>query len=1281
MKIVPLSPPRSASAICSALSLLLLTLACPCLLAQPANKGYQNIQDNVPSHALPTVNANLAGLRPFTPTPEPPAPEANLQVIQDTVRMRAAEFIDAKFDRGPPAVLTNRSSVSDGLEYVLAALHKNSDAATVAAANGLLVDILNFTSWTDPQETPTAAVGIYFEIPMVLELWYLFNSQSERFPGRLTTGSGGSEPALKAWFYNTLRRSKEVSADDASLSNLWTIIDSENHDVIRKGTVFLMASALRSDPAYQNLLVRDGLTTVEETSVLWENYFIRWFNARVRKGLLVEMASPTYFKYTSAMVYLLRDYAPNPTIRSHADQFLTLLFADYALEYSQGTRAGAKTRTYMDEAYNINGQQDSIYRYSKLYYNYGSETSYGPFNASYVYWPAVVSDYRVPLEVMDLALRGAAKGSYAYTSTRPAYEPVRRPGFYNIQFPNYLNRYSYVTPDYINGVFTVDPTLRYARINTQNRWMGVMFTSHTDSRATLLTNGTAQGGQTAYDGLNGVGWRDAMVLQVPSFASDSHGARVFLSSDLLINAVDEDGWLFTRDVSGAGYLAIKPARGAINAWNDVTRNPSPPGNMIRNGADADTNFAGGSTLRVKNSATDGSMVYFQVTHPGDAPLLSATLRLYADAVTDGGSGSPVVKVYGLTNDNFSLNGMTWSSGSPNHAEHGYRVMGAGETAMLVATTTISAAGSYYDIDVTSFANAQIAQPEWQKGDNVMSFLIVGERPDGSEVTFTSNRASTNRPALKLVVGRYGNLSDGTSPVVFQTGRSADYPDLGGFMTAVKSGTSFAWNGSAFTYQNPAGDTLTYDTGSALPQVNGVPVELRPAKTYDSPFLSADYDRPVATVTATTGDQLVLDFSLDFAQLAEWRFDEGTGTAAADASGNGFDGTVAGATWTTGVKAGALSFDGSGQLVELPTSTGLSTAVGSVSLWVKYTASDGMLFYGAPVSNGDGFGSADEFHVHTNGVNGKIGFFIRGNPNVSLFSAAAYNDGRWHHVAATWQVGGDATLYVDGVAVASAPHTGNAFSFTSLMRIGAPGVNTIRALNGQVDQVKLFGSLLTSADVGELALEGSPSPLGWWKLDENAGTTAADSSGNSLNGVVVNATWTNGYADSALRFNGTGTYVELPTSTSLSSTAGSVSLWFKAPPVSAPGIMFYGSPETNGDGFGSQNELHLHLLGNGRLGFYVRGSTNVNISGPAAVDDNQWHHAAATWDVNGNAVLYLDGVAVATAAHDANVFPFSASMRIGAPKLPAVRAFVGDLDQVRVFDGPLTAGQISALARE
>ncbi|MFQ6061937.1 MAG: hypothetical protein ACE5J9_02015 [Methanosarcinales archaeon] len=51
-------------------------------------------------------------------------------------------------------------------------------------------------------------------------------------------------------------------------------------------------------------------------------------------------------------------------------------------------------------------------------------------------------------------------------------------------------------------------------------------------------------------------------------------------------------------------------------------------------------------------------------------------------------------------------------------------------------------------------------------------------------------------------------------------------------------------------------------------------------------------------------------------VAEWHFDEGSGNIVKDTSGNGNDGTIHGAIWTTGISGKALRFDGNNDYVEV-----------------------------------------------------------------------------------------------------------------------------------------------------------------------------------------------------------------------------------------------------------------------------------------------------------------------------------------------------------------------------
>ena len=71
----------------------------------------------------------------------------------------------------------------------------------------------------------------------------------------------------------------------------------------------------------------------------------------------------------------------------------------------------------------------------------------------------------------------------------------------------------------------------------------------------------------------------------------------------------------------------------------------------------------------------------------------------------------------------------------------------------------------------------------------------------------------------------------------------------------------------------------------------------------------------------------------------------------------------------------------------------------------------------------------------------------------------------------------------------------------------------------------------------------PQPTAYWKLDETAGTAAADASGNGYTGAVLGGcAWTTGKNGNGLNFDGSNGYIDAPLN--VSESAATISLWFK-----------------------------------------------------------------------------------------------------------------------------------------
>jgi hypothetical protein len=108
-------------------------------------------------------------------------------------------------------------------------------------------------------------------------------------------------------------------------------------------------------------------------------------------------------------------------------------------------------------------------------------------------------------------------------------------------------------------------------------------------------------------------------------------------------------------------------------------------------------------------------------------------------------------------------------------------------------------------------------------------------------------------------GRYLEFKDMWAPVVIQMGRASDYKTFEAFQSSVKA-RKFEYKDGKLTYESEAKDNYEYwDKGAQLPKINGIPVNLNPEKTYDSPYLSMEHGSNKAVIKYTGYDDVVLEF--------------------------------------------------------------------------------------------------------------------------------------------------------------------------------------------------------------------------------------------------------------------------------------------------------------------------------------------------------------------------------------------------------------------------------------
>jgi hypothetical protein len=209
------------------------------------------------------------------------------------------------------------------------------------------------------------------------------------------------------------------------------------------------------------------------------------------------------------------------------------------------------------------------------------------------------------------------------------------------------------------------------------------------------------------------------------------------------------------------------------------------------------------------------------------------------------------------------------------------------------------------------------------------------------------------------------------------------------------------------------------------------------------------------------------------------------------------------------------------------------------------------------------------------------------------------------------------------------------------------------------------------------------PVGHWRLNEAAGTTATNTgSGANLNGTYnATALGTAGPRsptfggfeanNNAPTFNGSSSYVNVPNSIMNNRGAFTVAGWIK--PTVTPG---------NRIGLFGQNDcIEFGFIAGTTLQCWTPGGGSVNATYTPAM--NTWHHVAAVGD--GTTIkVYVDGTEIAsggtpTASYGSSAEPF----RIGGGGIFDVQSvngnyFNGQIDEVLAYHRALSVSEVQSL---
>ena len=399
----------------------------------------------------------------------------------------------------------------------------------------------------------------------------------------------------------------------------------------------------------------------------------------------------------------------------------------------------------------------------------------------------------------------------------------------------------------------------------------------------------------------------------------------------------------------------------------------------------------------------------------------------------------------------------------------------------------------------------------------------------------------------------------------------------------------------------------------------------------------------------------------------YTLDEGSGTIATDVSGNGNNGTINGATWSTGKSGGGLSFDGGDgdYMIRTNPSSGLKpSSEVAIAAWIKTGATD---TGGAEVvSMGDSYALRVE-------KDGNIRFFYYNGSGYKSVRTTGVNvlDGAWHHIVGQ-KTGTALQVYVDGGSQVTTDNTGTIlYTLGTDLFIGRHGKGgTDYDFNGSIDEVRIYNRALSNQEAQDLYNTTSTVVTNGlqslYVLDEGSGTIANDVSGNGNNGTINGATWSTGKSGGGLSFDGDGDYVTKtnPSSGLKPSSEVAIAAWIKTGATDSGGAEVVS--------MGDSYALRVEKDGNIRF-FYYNGSgyKSVRTTG-VNVLDNTWHHIVGQ-KTGTTLQVYVDGSSQVTTNNTGTIlYTLGTDLLIGRHgKGGANYDFNGSIDDVRIYNRALS----------
>ncbi len=433
----------------------------------------------------------------------------------------------------------------DSRSYVykaLALLYLNED---IDRANEILNDpkIKDCNSWVISDSVPFI---LYWAMPALIRTYILFNSSNGKRANNLYVQTG--ENLKKVFDIFVKDHMDRVFTDE---HRPYRVPNSENHDMLQRACILLIAQILKEDETYKDNILPDGRTYQELYAHACE-FMELYFKTRARIGRFIE-GSDNYRIVTLESIYELMDLCDNENVSRLAKMTVDLDWIEYVTENVNSVRGCAKARVYNRK---VDSESGYLWyaRTGNMYFGYHDN------HDEYVLISFAVSDYLPPQIAYDIQknrrnlefesiTRIPGVGSTACTQFQAFVCPV-----YHLSETKSVTKYTYVSDEFVMGSFRQDERDGLVWLSSQNRWEGAVFDGNTEARLFVRYETT----ESTYQPLHTIQHGSKLITQ--NITDLPIGLYIsFFDFNREINL--EDGWLF-GEIEKC-YYAVKQVGGEI----------------------------------------------------------------------------------------------------------------------------------------------------------------------------------------------------------------------------------------------------------------------------------------------------------------------------------------------------------------------------------------------------------------------------------------------------------------------------------------------------------------------------------------------------------------------------------------------------------------------------------------------------------------------------------------------------------------------------------------------